>query len=114
MNVVDLQILIDHIREADLVLVRGDREHLLRRKLLDIQVSDRRQNIGSADIPLRRSRRVEVHGIMTAPPQAEGLPVFGGIGIWFSRKMVATIVAVEPTISLRKATGCEVEKSLIR
>ena len=39
---------------------------------------------------------------------------FCGIGIWFSRKIVETIVAEEPTISFRKATGWVVEKSLIR
>ena len=60
MNVVNLQILIDHIGEADLVLVRGDRKHFLR-KLFDIQVCDRGENICSADIPVRRCRRVEIH-----------------------------------------------------
>ena len=37
-----------------------------------------------------------------------------GMGIWFSRKMVATMVQVEPTISFRNWTGYCEEKSLIR
>ena len=62
MDIIDLQILIDHIREADLILVGSNGEHLLS-KLLNIQISNSRQNIGSTDIFLSGSRRMEVHGI---------------------------------------------------
>ena len=47
----------------------------------------------------------------TAPKRSPAR--FSGIGIWFSRKIVATIVAVEPTISLGDATGKTLAKAPI-
>ena len=59
----------------------------------------------------KRKKSSGTNAAMSAPSRSPAR--FGCSGIWFSRKMVETMVAVLPTISLRKATGCVEEKSLI-